>query len=124
MMKVLLEMWNYEVMLAGAAADGLQLAQGEYFDMYLLDTNLTDESEFELCKQICRVPGHAPVVFISTATDEIDKQCGRRAGALTKPLDFDALEITLTLLITKALERISRLVAVWQIGRDTRQAKP
>jgi two-component system, OmpR family, response regulator len=106
MMKVLLEMWNYEVVLAGAADDGLHLAQSEPFDMYLLDTHLPDESAFELCEQICGVPGHAPVVFISTAHYEADKQHGLQAGAiayLTKPLDFDGLEITLTRLITQAL---------------------
>jgi DNA-binding response OmpR family regulator len=108
MMKVLLEMWNYEVALAGAADDGLHLAQSEHFDLYFLDTQLPDESGFELCKRICGVPGHAPVVFISTAPYEADKQRGLQAGAiayLTKPLDFDELEITLTRLITQALGR-------------------
>jgi DNA-binding response OmpR family regulator len=103
MMKALLEMWNYEVVLAGAADDGLHLAQSQHFDVYLLDTHLPDESGFGLCEQICGVPGHAPVVFISTAPYETDKQRGWQAGAivyLTKPLDFDELEITLTRLIT------------------------
>ncbi len=84
------------------------MAQSEPFDMYLLDTHLPDEIAFELCEQICGVPGHAPVVFISTALYEIDKQRGSQAGAiayLTKPLDFDVLEITLTRLITQALGR-------------------
>ena len=63
MMKVLLEMWNYEVALAGTAVDGLHLAQSERFDLYLLDIRLPEISGLELCKQICGVPGHAPVVF-------------------------------------------------------------
>ena len=106
MMKVLLEMWNYEVALAGAADNGLQLAQSEHFDLYFLDIHLPDESGFELCKRICGVPGHAPIVFISTAPYEADKQRGLQAGAiayLTKPLDFDGLEIMLTRLITQTL---------------------
>jgi DNA-binding response OmpR family regulator len=105
MMKVLLEMWSYEVALAGAADDGLRLAQSEHFDLYFLDAHLPDESGFELCRRICGVPGHAPVVFISTAPYDADKQRGLQAGAiayLTKPLDFDVLEATLTRLITQA----------------------
>jgi DNA-binding response OmpR family regulator len=105
MMKVLLEMWNYEVALAGAADDGLRLAQSEHFDLYLLDAHLPDGSTFELCEQICVVPGHAPVVLISTAPYEADKQRGSQAGAiayLTKPLDFDDLEATLTRLMAQA----------------------
>ena len=104
MMKVLLEMWNYEVALAGAADDGLYLARSEPFDLYLLDAHLPDGSAFELCEQICGVPEHAPVVLISTAPYEADKRRGRQAGAiayLTKPLDFDVLEITLARLITQ-----------------------
>src|SRR4029453_10569372 len=82
MMKVLLEMLNYEVALASTAADGFHLTQSERFDMYLLDSWLPDVSGLELCKQICRVPGHAPVVFISAAAYETDKQNGLQAGAL------------------------------------------
>src|SRR4029453_18284524 len=55
MMKVWLEMWNYEVALAGTAADGLHLAQSEPFDLYLLEAHLPEVSGLELCKQICRV---------------------------------------------------------------------
>ena len=108
MMKVLLEMWGYEVVVAGAADDGFHLAQNQHFDVYLLDTHLPAESGFELCKQICGAPGHAPVVFISTAPYEADKERGRQAGALaylTKPLDFDVLEITLARLINKVPEK-------------------
>ena len=104
MMKVLLEMWNYEVVLACAADDGLYLARSEPFDLYLLDTHLPDGSAFELCELICGIPDHAPVVFISTAPYETDKRRGSQAGAiacLTKPLDFDVLEITLARLITQ-----------------------
>ena len=107
MMKVLLELWNYEVALAGTGTDGLRLAQSEPFDMYLLDAWLPEVSGFELCEQICGVPGHAPVVFISGAAYESDKQQGLQAGAvayLTKPLDFDILEITLARLLPQAPE--------------------
>jgi DNA-binding response OmpR family regulator len=105
MMKLLLEMWNYDVELVGAAADGFRLAQSEPFDLYLLETRLPDESGFDLCEQICRVPGHAPVVFISAEAYETDKQRGLQAGAiayLTKPLDFETLKITLTQLFPES----------------------
>lgn len=102
MIKFLLEMWSYEVALALTAADGLRLARSEPFDLYLLDTRLPDISGFELCEQICEVPEHAPIVFISGAAYETDKQRGLKAGAvayLTKPLDFDVLETTMMELI-------------------------
>jgi DNA-binding response OmpR family regulator len=119
MMKALLEMWNSEVALAGAADDGLHLAQSGHFDLYFLDAHLPDESGFEICKRICGVPGHAPVVFISTAPYEANKQRGLQAGAsayLTNPLDFDELEIALTRLITQAVER--GLENTWCVPRS------
>lgn len=106
MMKFLLKGWNYEVALATTAAEGLRLAKSEHFDMYLLDTRLPEMSGFALCEQLCEVPGHAPVVFISAAAYETDKRRGLQAGAiayLTKPLDFDTLEITLARLLPKAV---------------------
>jgi DNA-binding response OmpR family regulator len=60
MMKVLLEMWDYEVVLAGAADDGLYLARSEPFDLYLLDARLPDGSAFELCEQIAEYPTMRP----------------------------------------------------------------
>ena len=102
MMKVFLEMWNYEVALANTTAEGLRLSQSQHFDLYLLDTNLPEVSGFKLCKQICAVPGHAPVVFLSGAAYETDKQHGRQSGAVayfTKPVDFDALKTALIRLL-------------------------
>ena len=102
MMKVLLEMWNYEVVVAQTAADGFRLVQSERFDLCLLDTSLPDESGFELCENICGLDGHPPIVFISGHAYETDKKRGLRAGALaylTKPVEFDVLEETMTRLI-------------------------
>ena len=102
MMKVLLEMWNYEVVLAQTAADGFRLVQSERFDVCLLDTSLPDESGFELCERICGIDEHPSIVIISGHAYETDKKRGLQAGALaylTKPLEFDVLEETMTRLI-------------------------
>jgi DNA-binding response OmpR family regulator len=106
MMKVLLEMWDYEVALADTASEGLRLAQSERFDLYLLETCLPEISGLEMCKQICGVSEHAPIVFISAAAYKNDIQRGLQAGALayiTKTLDFEILKITLKQLFPKAL---------------------
>jgi DNA-binding response OmpR family regulator len=106
MMKVFLEMCDYEAVTARTAAAALQQVQAAPYDAYVLDTYLPVMSGLELCEQICGVPGHAPVVFISAAAYETDKQRGLKAGAIayhTKPLDFDALEITLTWILRESI---------------------
>jgi DNA-binding response OmpR family regulator len=110
MMKVLLNIWNYEVVLAQTAADGFRLAQSEHFGLCLLDTSLPDESGFELCEHICELDGRAPIVFISGHAYETDKKRGLQAGAqayLTKPVDFDLLEEMMGRLIDKASSEYS-----------------
>jgi len=102
MMKVLLGLWDYEVTVAHTATDGFRRLQSERFDLCLLDTSLPDESGFELCEQICGLPGHVPIVFVSGHAHTTDKNRGLQAGALaylTKPLDFDLLEETMARLI-------------------------
>lgn len=118
MMKVLLNMWDYEVVLAKNAADGFRLAQNQGFALCLLDTSLPDESGVELCKRICALDGHAPVVFISGHAYEADKRRGLKAGAiayLTKPLDFDLLEETLARLIAGASSEYSLAARNWAL---------
>ena len=105
-MKVLLEMSNYEVTLAHTAADAFHLAGSEHFDLCQLDSTLPDVSGFELCRRICDIAGHAPVVFVSGQAYEADKLRGLTAGALaylTKPVDFKSLETTMTQLINKTI---------------------
>lgn len=102
MMKHLLKMWEYDVVIAHTAADGFSLAKDEHFDLYLLDSNLPDESGISLCQRICELHKHAPVVFISGHAREDDKLRGLKAGALaylTKPVDFDLLEKTMARII-------------------------
>lgn len=106
MMKILLEMSNYEVALARTAADSFYLAQSEQFDLYLLDAHLPDGSGLELSQQICEIAGHRPVLFISGDAYEADKLQGLTAGAiacLTKPIDLEELERTMQRLISEAM---------------------
>jgi DNA-binding response OmpR family regulator len=108
MMKALLALWNYDVVLAGTGMDGLRLAQSNHFDLYLLETWLPEVSGIELCEQICGRPGHTPVIFISGAVRASDKLRGLQAGAvayLTKPLDFDRLEMLLAGLLVSHWKR-------------------
>ena len=85
MMEVLLGMWSYEVVVASTPTAALHQIQSEPYDMYLLDTCFPEVSGVELCEQICAVPGHAPVIFVSAAAYESDKQRGPRRVATKIP---------------------------------------
>jgi CheY-like chemotaxis protein len=63
MIKVWLSQLDYEVATAESLADGLRLAQGEPFDLYILDTNLPDGKGPELCIKIREFDPTTPIIF-------------------------------------------------------------
>ena len=60
------------------------------FDLYLLDYLLEDGAGITLCEQIRAIDAHVPIVFVSGAVREQDKQKAKAAGAtdfIEKPMD-------------------------------------
>ena len=76
----LLEAWGYEVVAAQTIEEGLALARGGGFDLYLLDSRFADGSGTELCEGIREFDKETPIVFYS----------GDHPSRLKKALDCDA----------------------------------
>jgi CheY-like chemotaxis protein len=76
----LLEAWGYEVVAAQTIEEGLALARGGGFDLYLLDSRFADGSGTELCEGIREFDKETPIVFYS----------GDHPSLLKKVLDCDA----------------------------------
>jgi two-component system alkaline phosphatase synthesis response regulator PhoP len=70
-----------EVESVATATQALALIQKEYFDLYVLDTCLPDLDGFQLCRRLRDGDPMAPILFFSSAADEIDKKRGIEAGA-------------------------------------------
>ena len=86
--------YDYVLRTATTAAEGLQLAQSEHFDLCLLDVRLPDGSGLELCRQIRSLHPHTPILFYSTIAHEAYRQEALHAGAqeyLVKPQSMNAL---------------------------------
>jgi len=102
LMIMLLERSNYEVWPACTVADGLRLARSEHFDLYLLDNRLPDGTGVELCQLIRESHPRTPILFLTAAVSETDRQRAMSAGAqsfLKKPNDLENLEPTISRLI-------------------------
>ncbi len=76
----LLSAWGYEVVAARNVEEGLALARGRGFDLYLLDSRFADGSGTELCESIREFDKETPIVFYS----------GDHPSRLKKALDCDA----------------------------------
>ena len=96
---------DYALTLAHTVDEGLRLAQGGGFDLYLLDDWLPDGSGIELCRQIRRFDSRTPVLFYSGLGDDTEGQRALAAGAqayLQKPVDWEELARVIARLITEA----------------------
>ena len=104
MMRVLLDAYGYEPIVAGSVSDALESARCGGLALCILDHWLTEGSGIDLCQQILALDSLMPIMFYSGAGQSTDIQKGLDAGAhayLVKP-DFDHLKPTIDRLIDEA----------------------
>jgi DNA-binding response OmpR family regulator len=85
---------NYRVTTTCSIEDALKLASEQRFDLYLLDSWLPDGTGIELCKRLREFDRGTPIMFLSAAAFETDKQAALDSGAqryLVKPADIQVL---------------------------------
>lgn len=87
MIRLLLGNRGYQVMTAETANEGLELAQNENFDLFLLDYQLGDGNGKELCQKIREFDAYTPILFFSASHPKIQQEaveCGAQ-GFVLKP---------------------------------------
>ena len=85
---------NYRVTTGSTIVDALKLAHEHHFDLFMLDSWLPDGSGIDLCKRLREFDPGTPIMFLSGAAYEADKEAAINSGAhgyLTKPADLDVL---------------------------------
>ena len=85
---------NYRVTTGSTLADALKLAREHHFDLYMLDSWLPDGSGIDLCKRLREFDSSIPIMFLSGAAYEADKESAINSGAqvyMIKPADMDEL---------------------------------
>ena len=106
MLSALLGLAGYDVEAAGTVEEGLRLARGGEFDLYVLDKRFPDGDGAELCRRLKELDAHAPVVIYSGLVHERDRREGVCAGAeayVTKPNNDGLLSVVNDLLKSKRL---------------------
>lgn len=85
---------NYRVTTASNTREVLKLAREQQFDLYILDSWLPDGSGIDLCKRLREFDHATPIMFLSAAAYETDKQAALESGAqryLVKPNDIQKI---------------------------------
>ena len=101
---LILQQKDFEVTTGSTVADGVSLAEGGQFDLYLLDSWLPDGSGLDLCRSIRVFDQTTPILFYSAAAYEGDRELALESGAqayLVKPTQTTELCSVVSSLIEK-----------------------
>lgn len=96
LIEVRLQLERLTLVRASNAEEGLRLARELMPDLILLDVGLPDQSGFLVCRQIKGDPKTTPipVIFLTAASDTVDKVKGLDLGAVDYVLKpFDSAEL-------------------------------
>jgi two-component system alkaline phosphatase synthesis response regulator PhoP len=80
-----------DVSSVGNGQAGLAIAQGQTFDLIILDLMLPGLNGMEICRRIRQIDRRTPILILSAKSEEIDKVIGLETGAddyLTKPFSI------------------------------------
>jgi DNA-binding response OmpR family regulator len=85
---------EFEIVTAGTASQGIEIAKGDHLDLVLLDVGLPDMDGREACKVMRKTGFKSPIVMLTGNTADSDVILGLDAGAndyITKPFKFAVL---------------------------------
>jgi len=97
-MKKHLTAWNYEVIEAEDGQSGLEAFASHMPDLVLLDLQLPDQTGVDVLRHIREIDPHAVVIMVTAHGGVQDAVAAFKLGVfdyLAKPLDFEALGVTL-----------------------------
>ena len=85
---------EFATTVAETAAEALELAKQDHFDLLILDVGLPDMDGRELCRLLRRTEIKAPIIMLTGADSEADTILGLDSGAndyITKPFRLGVL---------------------------------
>jgi DNA-binding response OmpR family regulator len=85
---------EFEIVTAGTATQGIEIAKGNHLDLVLLDVGLPDMDGREACKVLRKTGFKSPIIMLTGNTADADMILGLDAGAndyVTKPFKFAVL---------------------------------
>jgi len=103
--KLNLEMEEYEVVTSGNGKEALKFIAEQHFDLLILDVMLPDVDGFQICEQVRLSNMDVPIIFLTAKDASIDRINGLKKGAddyLTKPFHLEELLLRVNNLIKRS----------------------
>jgi len=102
--KLNLELEDYEVVPAVNGKDALKYYHEQHFDLILLDVMLPEVDGFQICEQIRLTNMDIPILMLTAKDSPMDRVTGLKKGAddyLTKPFNLEELLLRVKNLIKR-----------------------
>jgi two-component system, OmpR family, response regulator len=108
-LKSYLELNDFDVVLKADGKQGLTAFQSETFNICILDVMMPEMDGFTLAKEIKKLNGQVPFIFLTAKSLKEDMLEGFRTGAddyITKPFDSEVLLFKLHAILKRNSNRI------------------
>ena len=114
-----LEMEDYEVIIAKDGKQALKHIAGQHFDLLILDIMLLEIDGYQICEQVRLTNREIPIMFLTAKDAAIDRISGLKRGAddyLTKPFNLEELLLRVRNLIRRTSKSADNTPEVFDFG--------
>ncbi len=119
--KLNLEMEDYEVVATGNGREALKFFREQHFDLIILDVMLPEINGFQICEQIRLTNMEVPVIFLTAKDGTTDRIAGLKKGAddyLTKPFHLEELLLRVNNLIRRTSKGTENAMEIYEFGKN------
>lgn len=119
--KLNLELEDYEVVTAGDGKKAIKHFKEEHFDLILLDVMLPETNGFDICEQIRLTNMDVPIIFLTAKDAAMDRIAGLKRGAddyITKPFNLEELLLRVNNLIKRTSKSPENTPEVYEFGSN------
>ncbi|MCB0522482.1 MAG: response regulator transcription factor [Lewinellaceae bacterium] len=119
--KLNLEMEDYEVVAAGDGRRALKHFNEEHFDLIILDVMLPEMNGFQICEQIRLTNMEVPIIFLTAKDGPNDRIAGLKRGGddyLTKPFHLEELLLRVNNLIRRTSKAPDNTPEIYEFGKN------
>lgn len=120
--KLNLEMDDYEVVATASGKEALKLVAEQHFDLLVLDVMLPEIDGFQICEQVRLTNMEVPILFLTAKDAAADRIAGLKKGAddyLTKPFVLEELLLRIKNLIKRSNKDTEHAPERYRFGDNT-----
>ncbi|MDH3650611.1 MAG: response regulator transcription factor, partial [Saprospiraceae bacterium] len=117
--KLNLEMEEYEVVSCENGKDALSLFANQHFDLLVLDVMLPDLDGFQVCEQIRLTDHKTPIIFLTAKDHPKDRIKGLKIGGddyINKPFELEELLLRVRNVLRRTSSEIGKSIQLFSFG--------